>query len=91
MPTEVPGVRVSRETLGPDAVEPMGDLLGRLAEANVELRVCPSLTALAETLIDASLHFSLIRMRNAQGWTRSPGTPAVPIAGSANVTDMPAR
>jgi hypothetical protein len=75
------GVHVSRDTVVPAAVEPMGDLLERLAAANVELRLCPSLVSLAETLIGASLHFSLIRMRNAQGWTGSPGTPAVPAAG----------
>jgi len=75
------GVHVSRETVVPSTVEQMGDLLDHLEGANVELRVCPSLVLLAETLIPTSLHFSLIRMRNAQGWTGSPGIPAVPAPG----------
>jgi hypothetical protein len=59
---------VSRQTVIPLRVEPAGDLLTRLMEAEVELRICPSLVPLANAIIRATLHFSLIRMRNAQGW-----------------------
>jgi hypothetical protein len=59
---------VSRQTVIPLRVEPVGDLLTRLMEAEVELRICPSLVPLANAIIRATLHFSLIRMRNAQGW-----------------------
>ena len=77
-PVQDHGVHVSRERIVPVSVVPMGDLLKRLAEANVELRMCPSLVSLSEALIESSLHFSLIRMRNAHGWTGAPGSPAVP-------------
>ncbi len=72
------GVHVSREPVVPVSVTPVGSLMERLAEATVELRLSPSLVSLSETLIQSSLHFSLIRMRNAQGWTGPPGSPAVP-------------
>jgi hypothetical protein len=62
------GAHVSRQAVVPLGVEPVGDLLTRLAEAEVELRICPSLVPLADAIIQATLHFSLIRMRNAQGW-----------------------
>ena len=44
----------------------MGDLLACLGEADIELRITPSLTPLKEALLDSSLHFSMIRMRNAR-------------------------
>jgi hypothetical protein len=72
------GVHVSREPVVPIAVTTMGDLLAELADVNAELRMCSSLVPLAETLIETSLHFSLIRMRNARGWRGGTGTPAVP-------------
>ncbi len=62
------GVHVSREAVMPVAVEPVGDLLDALAAADVELRVAPSLVPLGEVIVGTSLHWSLIRMRNAQGW-----------------------
>ncbi len=76
--TEDHGVHVSREAVTPLNVAPMGNLLERLAEAEVELRLCPSLVPLGETLLQSSLHFSLIRMRNAQNWPHGTGSPTVP-------------
>lgn len=72
------GVHVSRRTVRPLREEPVGDLLHRLAESDVELRVCPSLLPIANAVIESTLHFSLIRMRSAAGWTGPPGTPTVP-------------
>jgi hypothetical protein len=72
------GVHLSRETVAPLRVEPMGNLMERLREAEVELRFCPSLVPLGERIIQTSLHFSLIRMRNATGWKGKPGRPTVP-------------
>lgn len=63
------GVHVSRHTVTPLALEPMGDLLARLGAAEVELRICPSLVPLGKAIINTTLHFSLIRMRYAQGWS----------------------
>lgn len=63
------GVHVSREPVVTLAMEPMNDLLAALADAGVELRITPSLVPLGRAIIQTTLHFSLIRMRNARGWT----------------------
>jgi hypothetical protein len=63
------GVHISRQTVTPLRVEPVGDLLAALSRADVELRLCPSLVPLGRTIVRTSLHWSLMRMRNAQGWT----------------------
>ncbi len=62
------GVHVSREPVVPLRVEPVGDLLAALVQARVELRITPSLVPLGRAISQSTLHFSLIRMRNAQGW-----------------------
>lgn len=64
------GGYISRRTITPTAVEPMGNLVREMLGANVELRICSSLLPLAHTLTSTSLHWSLIRMRNAQGWVQ---------------------
>ena len=62
------GVHVSREPVVPLGVAPVGDLLAALVDAGVELRITPSLVPLGRTIMQTTLHFSLIRMRNARGW-----------------------
>ena len=62
------GGYVSRETIEPSAVEPLGDLVEELAAASVELRLCPSLVPLGKAIIGTSMSWGLIRMRNAEGW-----------------------
>ena len=79
-PTHDHGVYLSRATVRPQKVERMGHLMERLLEANVELRLCSSLVPLGERIIHTSLHFSLIRMRNAIGWEGAKGSPTVPAA-----------
>jgi hypothetical protein len=59
------GMHVSRATVVPLRVEPLRPLLDELRDAGVELRVCDSLLPLAEAITRSSLHYSLIRMRNA--------------------------
>jgi hypothetical protein len=59
------GYYTSHETVDPLSVEPVGHLIQRLVEAKVELRLTPSLLPLRDTLISSTLHFSMIRMRNA--------------------------
>ncbi|TCP58292.1 hypothetical protein EV586_102746 [Tumebacillus sp. BK434] len=59
------GYFTSLEAVTPLSVEPVGDLLARLGAANVELRLTPSLYPLHDALKETSLHFSMIRMRNA--------------------------
>jgi hypothetical protein len=56
------------ETVHPLAVEPVGDLLNALSEANVELRITPRLYELWQAVIQSTLEFSGTRLRNAKGW-----------------------
>lgn len=62
------GTYTSRQTVVPLRVEPVGDLVGALLAARVELRICGSLVRLGQAIIASTLGFSLIRMRNAAGW-----------------------
>ena len=59
---------VSRASVTPVAVEPMPDLLGALASADVELRILPSLVALWQRVVGSTLRFSGTRLRNARGF-----------------------
>lgn len=59
---------VSDETVTPLAVESVGDLLAALADAEVELRVTPTLLPLWSRVIRSTLAFSGTRLRNAQGY-----------------------
>ncbi len=61
------GMWVSREAVTPLSVETLTDLPAAMAEANVELRVMPSLAPL-RNVWDTSLHASGVRLRNAQNW-----------------------
>jgi hypothetical protein len=60
------GYYVCHETVTPLSVEPMGDLLDCLTQANVELRLTPSLKPLHDSLLDSTMQFSMIRLRNAR-------------------------
>jgi len=60
------GAHVSRQTVTPVSVEPVGELVARLRDAGVELRLTPSLWPLYDALPKTTLHFSMIRMRNAR-------------------------
>lgn len=62
---------VSRRTVVPLELEPLGDLLQRHADAEIELRITPSLWPLHDAMVGSGLCFSLVRMRNAQ--PRVPG------------------
>jgi hypothetical protein len=56
---------VSRETVVPFELVELGDLLARHAEAGNELRIAPSLYPLWDQVIETTLDFSGIRLRNA--------------------------
>ena len=56
---------VSRETVEPIEVAVLEDLLERHAEAGNELRIAPTLYPLWERVIETTLDFSGIRLRNA--------------------------
>lgn len=62
------GVHVSRAAVMPLRVESVGDLLAALAGAAVEVGIMPSLVPLGRAISQTTLHFSLIWMRNAEGW-----------------------
>jgi hypothetical protein len=67
------GYYVSYETESPLQVEPVGSLLQALIDEGVELRIVPSLRPLYEKLPKTSLHFSMIRMRNAKFFAGNEG------------------
>lgn len=67
------GMWVSRETVRPTRVEPVGDLVEALRQDGVELRLMRRLTPL-RGLWDTSLHASGIRLRNAQDWGANAGS-----------------
>jgi hypothetical protein len=56
---------VSRETAVPLELVELGDLLARHADAGVELRIAPALYPLWDRVIETTLDFSGIRLRNA--------------------------
>lgn len=62
------GVHVNPAPVEPIAVEPVGDLGSALEAENVELRAVESLQPLADAWF-STLHFSGVRLKNAQEWT----------------------
>ena len=56
---------VSRETVEPLELVELGDLLARHADARIELRVVPALHLVWDTVVESTLDFSGIRLRNA--------------------------
>jgi hypothetical protein len=60
------GHHVSHAAVAPISMEPLDHLLDRLVDAGCEVRVTPSLWPLRRALLSATLHYSMIRMRNAQ-------------------------
>ena len=56
---------ISRETVVPLELVELGDLLDRHAAAGVELRIAPALHPLWDKVVESSLDYSGIRLRNA--------------------------
>jgi hypothetical protein len=56
---------VSRATVHPVELVELGDLLALHADAGIELRIVPDLLALWDKVVNSSLDFSGIRLRNA--------------------------
>jgi hypothetical protein len=63
------GYFVSREAVEPVEVVELDDLIGRHAEAGIELRIVPELRPLWERVIASTLEFSGIRLRNLKSRT----------------------
>jgi hypothetical protein len=68
------GMWVSRSTVTPSAVEAIVDLPDALRAAGVELRVMDRLTPLWGLWEETTLHWSSIRMSNAQDWEQAART-----------------
>lgn len=66
MDTHDHGVHIGRIRIVPLGVEPVGNLLAALAGAEVKLWVAPSLVPIGRAIVESTLHFSLIRVRNAR-------------------------
>jgi hypothetical protein len=64
------GFWVSRETVKPLSVEPVGDLFEHHKAAGIDLRVVDDFGAMADAIVASGLGFSIIRRRNAR--TRVP-------------------
>lgn len=74
---------VSRETVRPARVQPVGHLLHALRAADVEVRLMERLTPL-RGVWDTTLHASGIRLRNARDWegqTSEPPPPSIARGG----------
>jgi hypothetical protein len=55
---------VSREPVEPVEIVELDDLIGRHADAGIELRIVPELWPLWQRVIGSTLEFSGIRLRN---------------------------
>lgn len=60
------GYHISHQPVVPLEVRAIDDILAALLLHDVELRITPSLWPLRDRVIDSTLQFSIIRMRNAQ-------------------------
>ncbi len=59
------GYFISRRPVVPDSCEMITNPIAHLVRRGVELRLMPSLWSLHDAVAASSLHFSMIRMRNA--------------------------
>lgn len=63
---EVGGYWISREPVAPLEIGPLGDLVALHDYARIELRVVPNLWPLWNDVVDSTLEYSGMRLRNAQ-------------------------
>ncbi|BBH19345.1 hypothetical protein Back11_06900 [Paenibacillus baekrokdamisoli] len=58
------GYYITKQPVIPLAVEPLDDLLAAMIALGIELRVTPSLIPLRNSILNSTVNFSMIRMRN---------------------------
>ena len=63
---EIARYYLSREAVEPISVTVYDDLFLALAQRDVEIRILPTLWPLRDAVVESSVNFSIIRMRNAQ-------------------------
>ena len=63
---EIARYYLSREAVEPISVTIYDDLFLALSQRDVEVRILPTLWPLRDAVVESSVHFSIIRMRNAQ-------------------------
>lgn len=73
------GVFVASSTVQPLDVVQIHVSRKLFEQSGVELRTLPSLVELGQGLAESTMHFSLIRMRNAVGWSGPAGTPTIEV------------
>ncbi len=61
----ITGYTISRQRVTPLAMRTIDNMLLELAGHDVEIRIQPSLWPLYDAVVNSSLQFSMIRMRNA--------------------------
>lgn len=66
---EEAGYYISRVTVVPARVTPVNDLIGEMLKHDVELRFVPDLWPLSDAVVESTLEFSNIRMKNAASRT----------------------
>jgi hypothetical protein len=64
---ECAGYYISYKPVVPVVITVINDIMAALLSRDIELRLMPSLTDIADAVRNSSLQFSLIRMRNAKG------------------------
>ena len=67
-PGDPSGHWVSSQSVKPLSVEPMGNLITRVQESNVELRFTAQMLDMWKLIIQSTMQFSGTRLRNATGW-----------------------
>ncbi|MFF2887359.1 DUF6886 family protein [Paenibacillus sp. NPDC057967] len=61
------GYYVSNQKVVPFAVERVDNLFAAILNEGIEIRVIPSLLPMRDKVLESTIAFSMIRMRNAQG------------------------
>ena len=62
---EIAGYYVCRAAVAPIATHAVDDIFGEMAHRNCELRFVPNLLPIRDNVLNSTLDYSLIRMRNA--------------------------